>query len=62
LVSRPRVAFCVHVVAHIRRVLQEISRLLAPRKQSWLQKGCKFLSEKIARPSEKIAGLGMLPH
>jgi hypothetical protein len=52
----------VHVVARIRRVLQEISRLLAPRKQSWLQNGCKFLSEKIARPSEKIAGIGMLPH
>jgi len=22
----------------------------------------KFLSEKIAQPSEKIAGIGMLPH
>jgi hypothetical protein len=52
----------VHVVARIRRILQCISRVAGWREQSWLEKGRKFLSEKIARPSEKIAGIGMLPH
>ncbi|WP_157460787.1 MULTISPECIES: hypothetical protein [Bradyrhizobium] len=46
----------------IRRILQCISRLPGLLQQSWLQKGCKFLSEKIARPSEKIAGIDMLSH
>jgi hypothetical protein len=46
----------------IRRVLQCISRFDALRERSWPEKGVDFLSEKIARPSEKIAGIGMLPH
>ncbi|WP_271589899.1 hypothetical protein [Bradyrhizobium sp. CCBAU 53415] len=46
----------------IRRILQCISRLPGLLQQSWLQKGSKFLSEKIARPSEKIAGIDMLSH
>jgi len=46
----------------MRLVLQCISRLLGARPQSWLQDGCKFPSEKIARPSEKIAGTDMLSH
>jgi hypothetical protein len=61
-VSRPRIAFCVHVVVRIRCVLQGISPSPALRKQSWLQKGRKFLSEKFALPSENIAGIGMSPH
>jgi hypothetical protein len=61
-VGRTRIAFCVHVVVRIRRFLQCISRSLALLRQSWLQKGCKFLSEKIARLSEKFAGTGVLSH
>jgi hypothetical protein len=61
-VSSPRLAACAHVVVRIRHILQCISRLLGLLQQSWLQKGCKFLSEKIARPSEKIAGIDTLSH
>jgi hypothetical protein len=61
-VSSPRLAGCANVVVRIRRVLQCISRLLGSLQQSWPQEGRKFLSEKIARPSEKIAGIDMLSH
>jgi len=61
-VSRCRIARCARSAARIHRVLQGISYFFALQEQSWLQKGAKFLAEKIARPSEKIAGTGMLPH
>jgi hypothetical protein len=61
-VSSPRIAVRARIVVRVCRVLQCISRLLGSRTQSWLQKGCKILSEKLARRSEKIAGIGRLPH
>jgi hypothetical protein len=61
-VSRPCVVVRARVAARIRRILQCISPLLALRQQSWPHQGCKFLSEKTARPSEKIAGIDMLSH
>jgi hypothetical protein len=60
--SRLRPARRARCGARIRRVLQLISRFLGWRKRSWLQNGCKFLSEKIARLREKIAGTGISSH
>jgi len=62
LVSRSRVAFCVQAVARNRCILRGILRLPESLKQSWLQKGRKFLSEKIAGCQENIAGIDRLAH
>jgi hypothetical protein len=61
-VCRPRIARRAWFAVRIRRVLQCISRFFALREPLELRNDSKFLSEKIAQPSEKIAGIGMLPH
>jgi hypothetical protein len=57
-VSRLRIAHCARFATRIRRVFRCISHFFALRERL----GAKFLSEKIARPSEKIAGIGTLSH
>jgi hypothetical protein len=61
-VCRPRIARRAWFAVRIRRVLQCISRFFALREQPELQNDSKFLSEKNARPPEKIAGIGTLSH